>query len=274
MTTTNHPTWQLSSPIDAVIFDCDGTLSQLEGIDEVARKNGVYEEVSCLTAEAMTRSGMSIELYSKRLALVKPSQQQTIDVGHEYYEKCNPDICAVINLLQQQQKTVFIVSGGLLPSVKILGNYLNIPEQNIYAVDLHFDSAGNYLDFDRQSPLVTHTGKHDVVSAIKKSFPRLAYVGDGLNDFAAYQLVKRFIGYGGAFYRQSIAAMCEYYIKSPNMASIVPLLLTEEEAAQLTKQDYVFYQKGLQQIAADEVLMQTLHTQQITETLTRLGFQG
>jgi phosphoserine phosphatase len=33
--------WQLQHPLDAVVFDCDGTLSQIEGIDALAEKNDV-----------------------------------------------------------------------------------------------------------------------------------------------------------------------------------------------------------------------------------------
>ena len=39
------PTWQLDHPINAIVFDCDGTLSIIEGIDELARNNGVGDAV-------------------------------------------------------------------------------------------------------------------------------------------------------------------------------------------------------------------------------------
>lgn len=42
-------------PVDAVISDCDGTLSTIEGIDELARMNDVYAEISQLTQAAMTQ---------------------------------------------------------------------------------------------------------------------------------------------------------------------------------------------------------------------------
>jgi phosphoserine phosphatase len=45
--------WQPTIPFDAVIFDCDGTLSAVEGIDELAEKNAVGREVKALTQIAM-----------------------------------------------------------------------------------------------------------------------------------------------------------------------------------------------------------------------------
>ena len=38
---------------DLVIFDCDSTLTALEGIDELARSGGQYEEIKALTDAAM-----------------------------------------------------------------------------------------------------------------------------------------------------------------------------------------------------------------------------
>ena len=42
-------TFQLADPVDAIVFDCDGTLSLIEGIAVLAHANGVGEHVRELT---------------------------------------------------------------------------------------------------------------------------------------------------------------------------------------------------------------------------------
>ncbi len=66
----------LLSPIDCIIFDCDGTLTAIEGIDALAEKNGVSQEVSALTAYAMGQAGINPDIYQQRLGLVRPTSSQ------------------------------------------------------------------------------------------------------------------------------------------------------------------------------------------------------
>jgi hypothetical protein len=42
--------WQ---PYDKVVFDCDSTLTKIEGIDELAKLKGKYKAVKTLTNKAM-----------------------------------------------------------------------------------------------------------------------------------------------------------------------------------------------------------------------------
>jgi phosphoserine phosphatase len=81
----------------------------------------------------------------------------------------------------------------------------------------------------------------------------MIYIGDGLNDYEVYQLVSRFIGYGGAYYRQNIADLCEFYAKSASLAAILPLLLTQEEYHQLNATHQLLYNKGLADILDNRV---------------------
>ena len=223
----------LDSPVSAVIFDCDGTLSKIEGIDELAKNNNVTPIVKKLTEEAMGKSGMTIELYDQRLNLVQPTYQQLLQLGNDYITHRVPDINRVIQLLQRLNKAIYIVSAGLNPAVNIFGKSLNIPSENIYAVDIQFNSMGKYEDFDRLSPLVNRNGKQIIVNQIKQKHTNTAYIGDGLNDLEVRDLVTRFIGYGGVFYRENIKSACEFYVESPSMTRILPFILTQSEFDQL-----------------------------------------
>ena len=240
--------WQLQTPISAIVFDCDGTLSAIEGINELAKYNGVCDEVEVLTAKAMGQTGLNSALYQKRLDLVEPHQQQLQQLGHTYFSHCVPDAQSVIQTLLRLNKSIYIVSAGLNPAVSIFGELLKIPCENIYAVNVQFDQEGNYLDYERSSPLINNNGKRLIVNDLKSQHENIIHIGDGLNDFVTHDLVTRFIGYGGIFYRESLADLCDYYINTASLASLLPLALTYQEYTNLMIDDQELYSKGVSAI--------------------------
>lgn len=247
------PTWQLLRPIDAIVFDCDGTLSVIEGIDELARHNGVGEAVQSLTERAMAQTGINPDLYQARLALVAPKQEQVLALGKQYYAQQVPDVKDVIQLLTRLNKSIYLVSAGLYPAVKIFGELLQIPSAHIFGVEVEFDEQGHYVTYDLASPLVHNGGKRDIVTQLKTRHSHIIHVGDGLNDFVTHDLVTRFIGYGGAFYRKNLAAACQFYIHTLSMAPLLPWTLTQDEYALLNAEEKALYHKGLAAIEAGAV---------------------
>ena len=59
---------------DAVCFDCDSTLSRIEGINELARRAGCEAEIASLTEAAMNGDTPLEEIYGKRLDILQPVQ--------------------------------------------------------------------------------------------------------------------------------------------------------------------------------------------------------
>lgn len=255
-----NPIWQPKAPFQSVVFDCDGTLSAIEGIDELARMNGVGDAVEQLTADAMGHTGMNIQLYHRRLDIVKPSQDQMHELANRYYLERSPDIDVVIPLLKKRGKQLIIISAGLYPAVTEFANRLGVVDENVHAVEIDFDPAGNYTDFDQTSPLVTSNGKQSIVLDIQRTTPNIAFIGDGLNDIAVCNLVTRFIGYGGQFYRKNIQDQCEFYLTKPSMLACLPLLLTQTEVMQLDPSEANAYQTGLELLA--DTLTRSSNTKQ------------
>ena len=249
------PIWQLKTPLDALVFDCDGTLSAMEGIDELAKKNGCAVQVEALTAEAMTLTGINLEMYQKRLDLVRPSEEQVLAIGMEYFNQRVPDVMAVLEVFKRLKKPIYIVSAGLYPAVAIFSQFLKIPRDHVFAVNITFNAQGQFAFFDTTSPLVQRNGKRLFITDLKTKHPRLGFIGDGLNDLAASDLVTRFVGFGGTYYRENIATQCEFYIKVLAMAPLLPLVLTEEERLLLTPVEQSLYQVGMKAIVEKEVLV-------------------
>jgi phosphoserine phosphatase len=247
--------WQLQLPMNTIVFDCDGTLSTLEGIDELAKKNGVGDIVCAMTANAMGQTGLNSDLYTKRLDLVKPTAVQVLAQGKEYFAHVVPDVDQVIRIFQRLQKQIYIVSAGLYPAVSGFGELLGVPRENIFAVGIEFDESGEFKKYDTTSPLVYQDGKRIVLESIKKSHADTVYIGDGLNDYAVYHMVNRFVGYGGIFYHEKLAEKCQYYIKTPSMAALLPLSLTASEACLLHPVERELYDKGMEAITGGTVVI-------------------
>jgi phosphoserine phosphatase len=247
------PHWQLQTPVDAIVFDCDGTLSAIEGINELARNNGVYEIVEALTTEAMDKTGLNPALYQKRLELIHPTKQQVETLAETYYTQKVMHASDVIELLQCIGKYVYIISAGVNPAIRLLGHQLHVPHEYIYAVNLNFDAAGHYTDFDRSSLLIHNHGKRDLIMKLKQKHAHIIHIGDALNDYVTHDIVTRFIGYGGVYYRAHMEARCHFYIRTLSLAPLLALCLTQTEYQKLTPDQRVLYNKGLKAIKKDQV---------------------
>lgn len=237
--------WQIDQAIDAVVFDCDGTLSQVEGIDELAAMNGVGAEVSALTEQAMSQGSLNEALYEKRLQMTQPSSAQCEQLGELYYEQRMHGIAETFAVLKHCHKAIYVLSAGLMPSITRFMSHFGIEPEECLAVDIFFDIYGRYQDFDRSCPMVDNRGKYDVVKRLSKIHPRICHIGDGMNDYSAHELVSRFVGFGGAFYRESLKQKCEHYIEYPSLLALLPLVLTEKETADLPPEMMVHYEQGL-----------------------------
>lgn len=247
--------WQLEKPINAIVFDCDSTLSTIEGIDELAKRNGVGEHVESMTAEAMNTTGVNPDLYIKRLNLVSPKKEQLIELGRFYYANQVQHASHVIQVLKRLKKSIYLVSAGLYPAVKAFGESMQIPGENIYAVNIHFDDQGNYMDFEKNSPLIGAQGKRPIVTKLKEMHNDLIHIGDGTNDVAVHDIVTRFIGFGGVSYREYVASRCKYYIHTKSIAPILPLTLTHQEYETLLPDEKELYHQGVAAINDGKVMV-------------------
>ena len=163
----------------AVCFDCDSTLSRLEGIDELASRYGRKSEVAGLTEAAMNGSLSIDDVYAKRLSIVRPDREAVAWLGRRYVEELVPGARETIEALRRLGKEVYVVSGGLLPSVRHLAEALTIPWSHVYAVSLEFDANGAYRGFDQGSPLPRADGKAVVCREIAERHGAIAMSATG-----------------------------------------------------------------------------------------------
>lgn len=210
---------------DVVCFDCDSTLSRIEGIDELARLTGKFEEVAALTDAAMNGELALEEVYANRLALIRPDKAAIDWLADLYIAEMVEGVEETFKTLQANHKQIHIISGGLRQAILPLAKLLAIPEECVHAVDVIFDSQGRYQDFQRSSPLAVSGGKARVCRKIKLTHSSLAMVGDGKTDLEAKQAGAYMIGFGGVVKRPLVQEQADSYVADASLTAILPYVL-------------------------------------------------
>jgi phosphoserine phosphatase len=218
-------------PFAAVWFDCDSTLSSIEGVDELTGKLPRAEQARMLelTQQAMAGTVRLEQVYGSRLRVLAPGRAQLEAVGRLYIERAVPDAALVIAALRHLGKQVGIASGGLELPVRMFAEHLHVPLANVRAVAVRFRDDGSYLDFDRDSPLARSGGKVTVLRALPPSFRPLCFVGDGATDLETQGTADLFVGYGGVAARPKVQAGAEAWFATPSLAPVLRFALTDAE---------------------------------------------
>lgn len=220
-------------PFSTVFFDCDSTLCALEGIDALAERAGVAEQLAPLTKAAMDGVIPLQRIYHHRLEVIRPDSESMVWLG-EYYSRTLVDGAReVVCALQALGKRVYIMSGGIRQAVLQVAAVLEIPQERVYAVDLLFDERGAFCGYDERSALVRADGKATVCRRLLANGEAAALVGDGMVDIAAQSAGVLIIGFGGVVRRPLVAERAAIYIEEPSLRPLLPLLLTREEQALL-----------------------------------------
>ncbi len=223
---------------DLIFFDCDSTLSTIEGIDELARLKGKEWRVGVLTEKAMNGDLDLAEVYGKRLQAIRPTRGQLKAIEERYWETLVPDAQAVIDALRFLGKQIFIISGGLAEPVRGFGKRLGVSPEQIRAVELEYNELSGdwwryyepqtqhdqtYLDYN-EGPLTVSSGKPRIINELAgDKRGRRLMVGDGASDLATRSVVDLFVGFGGVVAREKVRDQSEVFVQSKSLAPILPL---------------------------------------------------
>ena len=223
-----------------IFFDCDSTLTTVEGIDALADTAAKGWRVSALTEAAMNGELDLEEVYAKRLEALRPTRGQVRAIRQLYKQNIVPDAAETIAALQHLGLELYIVSGGLAEPVIEFGNYLGIPGQNIRAVDIEYDQlSGNWwqqLDEElnpgerfmtyKDNPLVVSDGKALIIQEfLENRSGRSLLIGDGVSDLLASHAVDLFVGFGGVSGRPRVRAESPLFFESPTLAPLLAIAL-------------------------------------------------
>jgi len=215
-----------------VFFDCDSTLTTVEGIDVLAESAGKRWRVEVLTLAAMDGELDLEEIYAKRLRAVKPTHQQIRDIRRAYKQHIVEDARETVAILQELGHQVYIISGGLLEPVREFGVFLGVPAEHIRAVTVTYNElsgewwAGGdeqYMTFD-DGALTVSDGKAEIVrELLAGKRGRSLLVGDGYSDLLASEAVNLFAGFGGVAARQRVSQEAPVFLNSSSIAPILAI---------------------------------------------------
>lgn len=225
----HHPTIPVSPPprFRTVVFDCDSTLSAIEGIDELA---GAHRDaIAALTESAMRGDVALQDVYGRRLALITPSREAITQLGAQYIAAAVPGARETVAALQAHSVEVRILSGGLRQAILPFAEWLGLTPADVKAVDIHFDDAGNYAGFDEASPLTRSGGKQTVLAEWRTSLPTpIVMVGDGITDLEARPAVEMFIAYAGVVKRDAVTRQADAVLFEHSMLGVLQWVLGRE----------------------------------------------
>ena len=244
-----------------VFFDCDSTLTTIEGIDVLADYAGKKWRVEVLTRAAVDGDLGLEEVYGKRLRAVKPTREQIRSIRQAYKRNVVEDAAAVIAALQHLGHKVYIISGGLAEPVEEFGIFLGVPKENIRAVGVAYNqlsgdwwnknqpyTEGNvqYLTYE-EGALTISDGKAQIVrELLVGQRGRSLLIGDGNSDLLAGTAVDLFVGYGGIIERPRVLEQSPIYLHTASLAPLTAVAAGPFALRQLQDTPHLpVFQKGL-----------------------------
>lgn len=199
-----------------IVFDCDSTLSAIEGIDELARLRGpqTFTEIESLTNAAMNGEVAIDEIFARRLDIIRPDKDACEQIGQLYIEHIEPTAVETLRQLRAEGWQVAIVSGGFTQVIEPLAAHLGI--DRVEAVPLHFHDDGSYAGFDTSAPPTRNGGKPEIIALLKKELQPefVIMVGDGISDLETQSEVDAFIGFGRYAKRERVVAEADHFVDS------------------------------------------------------------
>lgn len=187
----------------------------MEGIDWLASRRGklVADESRALTERAMDGEIPLDAVYGTRLALIRPTLHEIAALSEAYRRTIAADAAEVITRLRAAGVHLFLVSGGIRRAIEPVAMELGFPRDDVFAVELRWNAAGEYVGFDTDSPLASQTGKLDVARSLALERPALA-IGDGATDLAMRPAVDAFAAYTGFASREMVVRQADYVVRS------------------------------------------------------------
>lgn len=210
----------------ALVMDMDMTTVQIEGIDEIARCLGVFDEVAAITHEAMHGKLDFSQSLCRRVALLKGGDAasvlahvKSIMVETEGLEQlltyCN-------NLKASHHFQTCIASGGFHELISVIDHKYGL--NKIAANRLEVDDSGKFTG-KVNGPIVDGAAKAALVHELKTkdAVPqeRIIVIGDGANDL----LMMAEGGLGIAYHaKPTVQARARNVLNRGNLRAVAALL--------------------------------------------------
>lgn len=206
-----------------VFLDCDSTLVSVEGIDELARHAGCFDEVAALTMSSMAGQISVREGMQQRFDLVRPNAAELTQLGEIYCTNVTTGAKEAIDALQAAGHGVGIISGGAAPAVEQLGSYLGLAAHQVHALGVRLAPDGSYLGLVEDSKLLEDEGKAQLCQQLCYTGVAVM-VGDGMTDAAVTAHGIKFIQFAGVIDRAAVSALAQTRLTEASLAGLPELV--------------------------------------------------
>lgn len=214
------------------VFDMDSTLIQQEVIDEIARKLGVEDKVSAITARAMNGELDFSTSLRERVALLKGTPVSIFDELKQVIT-LTPGAKNLVKALKKLGYKTAVLSGGFKPLTPWLAEQLGLDYS--YANAMVVSEDGLSLQGEVTGDIVHAEKKRDLVLEIAKAnniaLEQVIAIGDGANDLPMMGVA----GLGVAFNaKPRVQDAAPVRLNSSSLLNILYLFgLSEAEISQL-----------------------------------------
>ncbi|AIT10144.1 phosphoserine phosphatase [Candidatus Francisella endociliophora] len=185
-----------------IIFDFDSTLIKKESLEIILEPLLKESPEKIFEIEKITNLGMQGDLdfresLEKRLAMASPTKQSIKDFADKYCPDILTDgIAELIKQLKSNGDNIWIFSGGIAESIEPFADYLQIPRENIFAVEVNWDNEGNFDCLDNSNGACD--SKLVAFEKVKNRFEgEVIAIGDGYTDYQLFEkgVADKFIAY-------------------------------------------------------------------------------
>ena len=206
-----------------IAFDMDSTLIQCEVIDEIARKNGRYQDVSKITELAMNGQYNFTESLLKRVALLKGVKEHSLIEIREDLPYTN-GLESLINYLKDNSFIIAILSGGFDIFANKIFSKFNLDYQFSNQLELRNGKLtgnviGEIIDKEKKAAYLKMIASKESIS-----LEQTIAVGDGANDLLMLNAARIGIAFNA---KASVKKQAKFFLDSNNIAEIIPIIEKE-----------------------------------------------
>ena len=192
----------------SVVFDCDSTLSDLEGIDALC--DALPPEEAAQVARADRRrderrgpAGRRLRATTRHRAAVR--RRPASAWGAATWSGWCRARAEVVRTLLDRGVDVAIVSGGLAPAVRILARELGSPGTPCTRWTFASTTRAGTSTSTAPRPCGATRARSRCSRRCRARRSPLLFVGDGVTDLEAKDVVDLFVGYGGVVAREAVS---------------------------------------------------------------------
>ncbi|CAD7971682.1 unnamed protein product [Amoebophrya sp. A120] len=237
VSSSHHPSTSSTNSFKNVVFDFDSTVIKSESLEvmlEVVLADDPLKEKKMKEIAAWTEKGMNGECSFKegleaRLKIASPTLADLEKFCQKY---CPSDFSAgmedLVAELHKSGHEVFILSGGFRDLILPFARHLHVPDENVFAVEINWDSEGRFDSLNETNGFAV--SKLDGAAKIQHRFAdgRTVAIGDGFTDYKLYEsgICADFIAYTEHAARDKVIAVAPRC--APDAVTLWKYLLTKQ----------------------------------------------